>query len=186
MTKPNPSQAIHLVGAVLLLALLAGSFTLTLRPRLAQQRHWLTQAAQERDLEQRVRRLSASATGRQQQLIQLERDLAACRLQLRPDTAANAQIARLTQMLTRHGLEIEQVQPGLSDHRQHAVAVPIRLTGQGGYPQTARLLAALHREFPATAVQAWKLWADPAQPQAPARFQMNLLWHASPHVETSP
>ncbi|MBT3201550.1 MAG: hypothetical protein HN350_16735 [Phycisphaerales bacterium] len=125
----------------------------------------------EMELSGQVAKLAAGLTDVKQQL-------ADNAIKLTPATQINSHLARLATLTGQCGLKLDQLRPDKSLDGPRYKTVPIYLVGSGDFPACARLLKKLQQDFPDTSVASFDMQGDPANPEAPTRLKVDLLWYA--------
>ncbi len=77
------------------------------------------------------------------------------------------------------------MQPGAVSVDSRYATLPIRLSGTGSYRDCVLFLHNLREQLRDTGVSTLSLSGNPEAPAAPATFQFELLWYASPPSEAS-
>jgi len=95
----------------------------------------------------------------------------------------NQQVAAITELVSRCGLEVDDIRLGKLTGDQRFGTFPISLAGKGGYVQCAVFLHRLCQVFPDAAVSSFQLTADPARLAGGGTFRFDLLWHTSVSAE---
>jgi Tfp pilus assembly protein PilO len=97
----------------------------------------------------------------------------------------NVRIAEMATLAMSAGLKLDEIEPGASRPDSRYERIPIHLAGTGNYPACVAMLHRLRRNFPDTTVIALDLSGDPADSRVPTEFQMELMWHAAPTLQTA-
>lgn len=180
MKSLPPKQKIELVGLIALAALSAAAYFVGVEPILTRE----AQAASA-EAELAAKRRTASdaelALGQvRRQLMQVEQAASADPLRLVPLHRLNGRLADIAAVASRHGLQIDQLEPGRPTPAEHYVTVPIRVTGRSGYGAAARFLHDLRESMPDIAVATIELVGEPQSESAAAKATLSLVWHAAP------
>ena len=171
------------LGAAVLLTAVA--YVAGVQPALDRQAE-LQARSEERDAKRAAAQEAELALGQvRKQVAAAEQAVAEHPLRLQPVDALNARLADLTAAAGRHGLMIEQVEPGRPTASQHYVTVPIRIAGRSSYGGSARFLHELRAAMPDVAVAAIDLQGEPRSASGEAKFTFALLWHAAPERMSS-
>ena len=140
-------------------------------------------AAQEAALAQQhqsAAALVARADGMRQQLAAAREALGKSAMVLDNATAVNRRIGRLTELAVGLGLKVDEIQPAEPIYGVHYGAVPIHLTGRGGYRDWAAFARKLSADFPDVSVDSFQLSAKPDTPGSPVEFAVDLVWFVRP------
>lgn len=179
LTHWRPTR-VDAAGAAVLALLTLLLYVTAVAPLMAGAERRRTAADELAARRQEAAAASAAVRGLQQRLAATQRALAESPLRLEPSRRVNQRHAEVTRLAGEAGLEIRELQPGAAARQAFCEAVPMEISGSGGYPAAAEFLRRLHRVFPDMAVAAFDLAGDPAQPMATPSFRFNLVWHASP------
>jgi Tfp pilus assembly protein PilO len=140
-------------------------------------------AAQEAALAQQhqsVAALAIRADGVKQQLAAVRETLGKSAIALDNAAAVNRRIGRLTELAVGLNLRVDEIQPGEPIYGTHYGAVPIHLTGRGGYRDWAAFARKLSADFPDVSVDSFQLSAKPDTPSSPVEFAVDLVWFVRP------
>lgn len=173
-------RLIDAMGAAACLALTAVVFVLGIQPVLeqgSQIQHAQAELIAERN---RAHDASRSLTMLREQVLTVQQAVAHSPLRLQPLDQLNARLSLITALAAQHAVHVERLEPGRPSPQSHFATVPIRVGGRGGYAQIARFLHELHMAAPDTAVAAIDLRGQPRIAEAPALFDLQLVWHAAP------
>ena len=124
--------------------------------------------------------LAASADDMEENMGDAQKALDESPFHLRPANDVNNRIAQMAALANGCGLKLDEIQPGSPESGLRYETVPIHLAGTGNYRTCVALLHRMRQTFPDTTVIALELTGRPADPESPARFQLELLWHAAP------
>jgi len=105
---------------------------------------------------------------------------------LRPISHLNQYLAQITNLATKSGLTLHEIQPGQPASLRYYRAIPIRLSGTGTYRVCALFLHQLNKKFPDTRVSSMKLLAASHPTNPEAQITVDLAWHAAPAKKTDP
>jgi Tfp pilus assembly protein PilO len=181
-----PPRAIDGIGIAALIALVAATYAVGVRPalgrRAAADRDAITLAAEVASADAAAAEVAAA----QKRLEQL-RESQVEQLTLEPASQVNTRIGRLTALASEEALSIQQLTPGTpkSEAGKPFTAVPIRVQGGGSFMQCVGFLRRLRKEHRDIAVPAIGMAiTEPASENTPARLEMtlDLVWHAAPEV----
>ena len=140
-------------------------------------------AGQQRELDQARQEESVLArrlTGQRLDLAGVDAALRDTPLQLADSGIMNKRLSDLTELAHACRLKIDQIQPGKARRGGRYDVVPIRLVGQGSYPNAAAFLNKMHQRFKDTGVASLELSADPTTSSTPAAFTFELIWYTAP------
>ena len=136
--------------------------------------------------EQRANAVNASIREATVALDQVRTKLADAPLQLRTISALNERVASLVTIASDCGLVVQDVRPGDVGKTRKFASVPIRLAGQGSYPNVTRFLQRLHADLPDVGVGNLKMTGAPEDAAIAARYELDVRWIALPQEPTAP
>jgi Tfp pilus assembly protein PilO len=99
-----------------------------------------------------------------------------------PLERTNVRLRQITSLAAARGLEVNGVEPGAPRQESQYQAVPLRLTGTGGFRGCLQFLRDLHDSLRDTPVVAFRFTATPEDAGSPVRFDLELCWYAAPMV----
>lgn len=182
--EPNVNQkALRMIDAVGLAACLAVTgavFVLGVQPLLDRQSRIEETRAQLRAQELAAQQATLALSEARKRVVLAEQAAAENPLRLQPIDRLNAWLALIAETATKSGVELDQLEPGQPLRGEHYVTVPIRVVGRGSFVASTRFLHRLHEAMPDTGLESMDLKGQPRTPDAPATFQLELKWHASP------
>jgi len=171
------------LGATGLVLLAAATYGLGIRPV----RERTTQAAV----------ASAVTTERETELAEVLTDQASTRLAIESSRTAladafplrdlsrqNERLGELTGAAEESGLALDEMRPGTPLWDWRFGAVPIRMSGSGGYQHFVTFLSDLSTAFPDLRVVSFTLHAQPGS-AAPPTFATELVWFTLPQNATA-
>ncbi len=110
------------------------AYALGVQPALAAREADEAYAADLQGRRQNAADLAATLATARQKLEQTRREVAGLPLRLELAAGVNQRLAKLADLATAAGLEINEVQPGAAADAPHYQVVPIRISGTGTYP----------------------------------------------------
>jgi hypothetical protein len=168
------------IGALVLISLSALAYFAGVNPLL--QRHAMVQnqrielvAARDKSAE-----VQQMLTVLNRQLGVAQKSLAASPLRLQPVAGLNQRLALVTDLATRGGAGLDDLQPGKSTAGAQYDALPIHVAGTGTFPAFAGLLHRLRQDFPDTALSSLEISGNPQDEAGTAKFSVELLWYTEP------
>ena len=173
------------VGVATCLAALAVSYVLGFAPLLGRKTAVL---ARHRQLTaQRSKATAAQGNVRQLKARIAELGKGRERDPFRPAPLAqtNARLRQITSLAAAHGLEVKGVEPGAARAESQFQAVPLRLTGTGGFRGCLEFLRDLRDALHDTTVVGFRFTATPEAGGTPVTFDVELCWYAAPAVATA-
>ncbi len=176
----NPLRRIDAAGVGVALLLTGAAYLFGVEPILAREAE-----LRERQSEVRAARESAEAADRslatlRNQVALAEQTVAENPLRLKPLGHLNTRLGAIALAATRHGLRVDQIEPGRPTPSTHYATVPIRVAGRSTYGGATRFLHELRTRMPDVAVANVDLAGDPRNRRSEAKFTISLMWHAAP------
>lgn len=132
------------------------------------------------------RDLNAFLVDQRTRLAEIRASLRKENIRLESARNVNQRIASLTSLAAGTGLIVSEVLPGQTTRSTRFDSVPVRMNGTGSYPTCVAFLCKLTQTFPDTSVGSFELAGDPQKPGTPAKFNVNLIWHAAAEAKTPP
>lgn len=178
----GPGRCIDCAGVAICLLITAAVYVIGFQPMLEREAGF---AAQREALRQRHRQLdqtTATLTLMRGHLVKFRQAINESAIQLQSSANLNRRVAEITELASRCGLAVHEIQPGVIRGGERYDTVPIQLGGQGTYQSGALFLSRLHDAFPDTGVSSLELSGNPSTPEAPAVFRLSLTWHAAPQL----
>ena len=167
----NPTT-IHCIGSASALALTAVLFFAVAQPMWQQQRE---RPALERELaDQRVSldRQERLHRGLTVQLAQVQESAEQSALPLKDPRALNEQLANLSDLAAKAGVQIDSLQPGTATSNGKVQALAIQLSGHAGYRAIHGFMESLRKQMPDTSVRDFNFAAD----NSTAAVSMQIVW----------
>jgi hypothetical protein len=169
------------IGLIVCAGLSAAAYLFGVQPALAAREADEAYAADLQGRRQNAVDLAATLTAARQKLEQTRREVAGLKLRLEPAAGVNQRLARLADLATAAGLEINEVQPGAATDSPHYQVVPIRISGTGTYPACAQFLHQLRVKFPDTAARSVEVAnPSPTRDHTAGTFRFDLAWYTAP------
>jgi Tfp pilus assembly protein PilO len=169
------------VGLIVCVGLSAATYLLGVQPALASRTADEAYAADIQGRRQNAADLAVKLTATRQKLEQTRREVAGLSLRLEPATDVNQRLAKLADLATAAGLEINEVQPGAAADSPHYQVVPIRISGTGTYPASAQFLHQLREKYPDTAARSIEIAnPSPTRDHTAGTFRFELMWYTAP------
>jgi len=125
-----------------------------------------------------VGRAERALSAARSNLAEVNEQLAQWPVQLRPTSAVNTKLARLSALAGECGVLIDEVEPGEGTPAEHYQSVPVQLTGQSSYRQCAVFFRQLRRDMPDMGVRGFEITGNAADPGAPGVLAVELVWYA--------
>ena len=168
----------------LAIAVVAGAlfFWVAVRPVLSMNERHVAGEMQLKEQRTKAAKTAAQAEELKKTLSDVKAALRENPVQLEPASAVNNKIKRLTQLATKQGLKVDEIQPAAPKYSRDYGSVEITLTGKGGYRTWAGFLHELAKSSPDTAIESFQL-SEQTQSGATAssaEFHVNLVWYVTP------
>lgn len=180
MTVWAKLSRVDAAGAGVMITLSAVAYFGVLGPAKAQRDEIESQRAMLADRAAELSTLESQVRAAQARIGELERATQEHQVTLLPASAINGRLAELTSLAEQFGLKLDTIAPELAVRGRRFGRTPIRLGGEGSYPQFTAFAAHLHQRFSDTAIESFALEGNPAVPGAPARFSVRLFWYTLP------
>ena len=172
--------AIDALGLGACIAIVAAGYFLGLAPLL----HYQTNVMARHHLLAGQRQKVVSAQG---SLRQLKGQLAALQSiesqdVLKPGKLVriNSRLEQITSLAAARGLEIKDVEPGMTRQESHYQVVPLRLNGTGSFRGCTGFLHDLRHSLHDMTVVGFRLSGTPQAAGAPVNFNLELCWYTAP------
>jgi Tfp pilus assembly protein PilO len=133
-----------------------------------------------RQLREECDQLARSEGQQDRELLALRQRLETAPMRLCPVEAVNQRVSDLAALAAEHGLRIDEIKPGSPEAGKQFVRVPIKMAGAGSYEALAGYLHAINKRFQDTGVARLDLRGEPEAMDRPARYSVELTWHALP------
>jgi len=170
---------VDIAGIAICGILVAGAYFVGIRPIILRREGLAVQLARLKDQHRNAGELSAKVARIASQITEIKKELADNPIHLQPAGRINSRIARIADLAGECGLKLDQLRPDKSFSGSRYHTVPICLVGTGSFPTCVKLLRALQRSFPDTAIASFEVTGDPTKPQQPPRLTVDLLWYAA-------
>ena len=147
---------------------------------IARERDRLT--AKRTDLEQlkqQARLAENSRSSLEQELDRVHQLIADSAVQLESVAHLNGRLARLLDLATESGMQIDETQSGDTEEGTWHRTVPVRVSGRGSYTSCARFLHGLQTRLPDVEVLSFNLAGSPQKRSEAAMFRFELAWYAA-------
>jgi Tfp pilus assembly protein PilO len=175
-----------LTAASLVAGLAAIAYFAHVAPTLGQYEQAEAQVNQLSSQQVRSRDLERSLLTMKDKLAALERTAGGARqLELDPASELNRRLARLTELASESGLQVDAIERGATADFQRYSTVGIRISGRGSYRSCAAALAKLRTEMPDTGVVSMDLASAAVTSDPAVTFTLDLLWFTQPQGPTT-
>jgi Tfp pilus assembly protein PilO len=172
-------RAIDAAGAAIALVLAGALYLFLLQPLVVTYNQFLDESAKVSTRKNAAASAAVALKAAKLQLEGLQDQVASSPLRLQPARLINGRLAELTDLATRTGLRIEDVQPGKTVTLPRFETVPIRFAGTGSYRNCVLFLNRLRKNYPDTSVSSFKLTGNPSAPETLAKFTFDVEWFCS-------
>jgi hypothetical protein len=184
----NPSRGspadtgwnVDMIGALALLTLTVAAYVLGIAPLLSRHEFVRRQQIELAQAHAKAREASAELATAQQELVAARQQVTATPLRLQPASQLNQRLALVTDLATRSGARLDDLQPGKATDGARYGVLPIRVAGTGSYPTFAALLSRLRAECPDLGINGFDVSGTPVEGAAPAKFSFDLVWYTQP------
>ena len=172
---------VNAIGAVALVVMLLGFFTLVVQPALGRRASARAQAIELAARRDEVVRLRASRQDTETRLASVRRIVAEQSVKLESRAHVNQRLDRLTVLANACGVQVGKLSPGATADASRHGTMSLRFTGTAPYDACQLFIAGLHRTFNDTALTTLRLAATPGSP-GPVTMELDLLWFTAPDV----
>jgi Tfp pilus assembly protein PilO len=185
---PGPRNAtdrsvakVYVCGGAVCAALTVGTYLFGVRPAVARYDEAVARQLELNAARQKAANLLGVRNSTQSQLNAVNEALKSRTLRLEPASTVNQRLSKLTDLATREcQLVIDEMRPMPPADGPDYQTVPILIAGSGTYPNCAKFLHRLRKDFPDTAVRSFETTNNSSSPDNPtATFQVELVWHAA-------
>ena len=140
-------------------------------------------AAQEAELAVHTsgaRKLANSESAMSRRLAAVRQTLTDDALPLEEAAQLNRRLARMGDLATECGVNIDEVRVGDAEPHSHYQTVPLELKGRADFQAAVRFLGRLHDTAPDIGIWSFNLAGNPREPESPTTCAFNLTWYAAP------
>jgi len=170
------TASLHLSGSVVLVALGAASWAVSIGPALARAHEADAVSQAVAEASQAVLELEQQEQRSRQEVEQASAQLESVSVKLVSIDERNSRLAELTALATDAGLVVDEVAPGEPGKGELFEMVTIRLRGRGAYSDLAGFMHRLSAEHPDTEIRTFRT----ARSGNEGAFEMRLVWRALP------
>ena len=171
---------IDVAGVIVCLLATGAVFLLGFEPLIDRESQHMARRNAVAQRHRQIEQSTATLTMMRSHLVKVRHAIKESAIQLQPSSNLNRRVAQITDLATRSGLAVHEIQPGTIVSGDRYDTVPIQLGGQGTYESCARFLSQLHEAFGDTGVSSLEMTGTPAAPAQPAAFRLSLTWYAAP------
>ncbi len=171
---------IDLTGLAVCVGVSCVAYTLSLGPLLKQKSSLVTQREESVVQTRNSTVLKAALRTLKYRAIKIREELESTNRTLESADRINHHLARLTDVLTSCGLEIDTVSAGQIRRGPNSSFIPIAVVGNGSYLQCLSALRLLHRRMGDVGVVGFDLEGVPNQSDGLASFMLDLFWYTAP------
>lgn len=185
LDKRAVNLSIDIAGVVVCLLLTAVVYFVGFKPMLDREADDMAQRDALRQQQQQLDQTTATLTVMRGNLVKFRHAIKESAIQLQSSANLNRRVGEITELASRCGLAVHEIQPGTISSGERYDTVPIQLGGQGTYQNCARFLSELHDAFPDTGVSSLEMTGNPSSPATPAMFRLALTWYAAPQIKAA-
>jgi Tfp pilus assembly protein PilO len=183
MSKPSGFNSrylqIDVAGVVVCALVTAACYFTLLRPVSINSQSYAQLQPQVSRQAQAVKDARAALASLQAELDSTRRQLADLPLHLEPSSQVNSRLANLTELASKIGIEVHQIQPEPARAGKRYDIVSIDLAGSGDYGQVTHFMRLLHDRFADIAVVNFELKSG-GPVATDAQFDIGLAWYTLP------
>jgi Tfp pilus assembly protein PilO len=172
---------VYVCGGAVCAAVTVAAYLFGVRPAVARYDETVARQLELNAARQKAANLLGARNSTQNQLNAVNEALKSLTLRLEPASTVNQRLSKLTDLATREcQLVIDEMRPMPPADGADYQTVPILIAGSGTYPNCAKFLHRLRKDFPDTAVHSFETTNNSSSPDNPtATFQVELVWHAA-------
>ncbi|MDP6543720.1 MAG: type 4a pilus biogenesis protein PilO [Phycisphaerae bacterium] len=171
------------LGCFVVMALIA--YVLVVHPVIERHKGLDLREAELKTEQRKAQMLSSRVAQIASQITAIDQELSDSAIKLRSVAHINSHLARLTALTGECGLKLDRLRPDKCLTGSRYQTVPIYLFGSGSFPECAKLMHELKRNFPDTSVASFEITGDPTKPKEPTTLRVDLLWYAAGEELTS-
>ena len=172
---------VYLCAGAVCAAMTTAAYLFGVRPAVARYDDYVARQLELKAARQKAAGLLGVRNSTQNLLNTANESLKNLPLHLEPASTVNQRLGRLTDLATKEcQLVIDEMRPMPAADGADYQTVPLLIAGSGTYPNCAKFLHRVRKDFPDTAVKSFETTNNSASPDNPtATFQVELLWHAA-------
>lgn len=155
-------------------------YVATVRPLVAQRSAAAKVHQEVQGREQKAAELREGVAKVRERLVAVRREQSATAVQLDSAARINKRIAELTRFFAECNLQVDDVQTGRASSNIRYHLIPITIVGRGPYRECVKFFRGLCVKCPDMSVMRIDLTGNPAQPEEPEAFRLELFWYAAP------
>lgn len=171
---------IDLTALAVCVAVSCVAYTLSLGPLLKQKSNLVTQRAESVVQRRNSTVLKATLRTLKHRAIKIREELESTDRTLESADRVNHHLARLTDLLSHCGLQINHVRAGQIQRGPNCSFIPIAVVGSGSYLECLSALHQLHRNIGDVSVVGFDLEGVPDKSEALGNFMLDMFWYTTP------
>ena len=171
---------IDLTGLAVCVGVSCLAYTLSLGPLLKQKSALVAQREESVVQTRNSTVIKATLRTLKHRAIRIREELESTDRTLESADRINHHLARLTDVLTGCGLEIDTVAAGQIRRGPNCNFIPIAVVGSGSYLQCLSALHQLHQSIGDVSVVGFDLEGVPNQSEGSASFMLDMFWYTTP------
>lgn len=178
---PKELWRVHAGGIAACLAITAAMYFIAVGPLLRHRQHLRDQRLLLEEEQAVAGQLTASLNRFRSELEAVKLGITEHPLQLKTADQINHQLAKLTDVARRCGLELNEIQPATAPkHKEHYDTLSIKVVGAGTFRTFVLFLRTLHEEMPDIGVGLFEVAGTPTSNSAEFKFSTDLDWYMLP------
>ncbi len=178
--KLGPMMSVHAAGVGAIALVAVAGWLAVVRPSEAQREERRRLIGELAEAEPRLAALEAELQGVRARAASAEARLNESHDRLGGVGLRNERVTGLTELADECGLRVDRMQPGEVARDGLYLVMPIRIEGEGSYPECARFLSELLTRFSDMSAESFSLDARGSAGPRRATFGFDLVWYADP------
>jgi len=171
---------LDLAGLAVCVGVSCVAYSLSLGPLLKQKTSLVTQREESVAQTRNATVLKATLRTLKHRAIKIREELESTDRTLESADRINHHLARLTDLLTHCGLQINNVRAGQLQRGPNCSFIPIAVVGSGSYLECLSALHQLHRNIGDVSVVGFDLEGVPDKSEVLCNFMLDMFWYTTP------
>ena len=177
---------IDLVGLIVCVGASAAAYYLGLDPMLRQRSQMVTQRQELIEEKRHCVTLEAALTTLKKKAIGIRQELTEADMSLESKDRVNHRLAELSNLLGGGEMQIDAVRTGQISQGRYCDLVPIAISGQSSYLQSAAAFNELYRTLRDVSIVGFKLEGAPSSSDPTGTYTVDMFWYAAPDSDVTP
>lgn len=177
---------VDLVGLIVCIGASTAAYYLGLDPMLQQRSRMATQRGELVEEKRQCVTLEAALTTLKKKAIGIRQELTEADMVLQSKDRVNHRLAELSNLLGGGEMQIDAVRTGQISQGRYCDLVPIAISGQSSYLQSAAAFNELYRTLKDISIVGFKLEGTPGSSDPAGSFAVDMFWYAAPDSDVTP